>query len=114
MALASLPQIRKIFCTKKKIRYKEFVVCLKYLFEKKIRNCLIRKTHKINFVRLVEVGNFTTVLGDWEACARLALRLSHALIAPEWGVAGGESTLELLSDRSQKADLASGLPGTES
>lgn len=40
--------------------------------------------------------------------------VSHGLIAPEWGVAGGESTLELLSDRSQKADLASGLPGTES
>lgn len=64
-------------------------MCLKYLFEKKIRNCLIRKTHKINFVRLVEVGNFTTVLGDWEACARLALRLCLMVslhLSGEWQV----------------------------
>ena len=109
------PQIKKIFCTKRVGSEYSYYKCDSE--KKKIRSWLIRKKiHKINFVNLVDVENFTTGLGGWEAHARLAAAtqlLDHRMLGQHLSddLAGRESTLEFLSD-SQKAECEFGKSST--
>ena len=67
------PKIKKIFCTNRVGSEYSYYKCdsgkkksgVSWLIRKK-------KLHKINFVNSVDVENFTTGLGGWEAHARLA------------------------------------------
>lgn len=106
------PQIKKIFCTKRVGSEYSYYKCDS---EKKKHQELAykkKKLHKINFVNLVDVENFTTSLGGWEAHARLAAAtqlLDHRMLGQHLSddLAGRESTLEFLSD-SQKAECEFG------